>query len=465
MSPSFTQRILWWFPAFIVAAFVLYWPTLSFTPFSDDHSALWNSGVRDIPWRTGFFRPLSDLSFRIGYQFGGTAVETHRSFNVLLHGVNAILLFVLCRQWSFARGAFFGATLFLVYPFHQESIVWLVGRESALGASAVLLGLIIAGSGLPSFLRLLLMSMILLLGSLCYESALLLLPLALLVTWSGLMPHWPRARKIALVLGSMTVIHFMLRSTGMALGDGGYLHDLFPKDPSAFLQRIPKTLARLFMPPEPDTSAQLIHGAVLLFALVMLVVLMRRAKEVIAVHSRIVLWTLLILLSCSIAVIAGVSTVTSESDRYLYLPSAFLCGMVGLLLSRMQRPVLRWGAFMILGIVSLWQTSINHANWRAASATTESCIASLPMIPEDGQLWVNELPSDHHGAFIFRNGFPEALDLHGKAGKRIIVVPSGVTLQEVLGNGLLFRGTHRTWGRSDQWYRWNGSGYTAEIPQ
>jgi len=87
------------------------------------------------------------------------------------------------------------------------------------------------------------------------------------------------------------------------------------------------------------------------------------------------------------------------------------------------------------------------------------------MIPEDGQLWVNELPSDHHGAFIFRNGFPEALDLHGKAGKRIIVVPSGVTLQEVLGNGLLFRGTHRTWGRSDQWYRWNGSGYTAEIPQ
>lgn len=450
----------WWLPAFIAAAFVLYWPVLQLTPFSDDHSALWNSGIRGIPWRNGFFRPLSDLSFRIGYLIGGTDVAMHRSFNVLVHGLNAFLLFLLCRQWSFAAGAFFAGVLFLVYPFHQESIVWLVGRESAMGTSAILLGLVVAGSGLPLLLRLLLMAGMLILGGLCYESALLLLPLSWAIAWSRLRPRWPRVRPIIIALGTATLVYGLLRFSSVGSGGDSYVRHLLPSDVSTLLVRIPKAVARLFLPPEYDTSVQLIRFGSLMVMLIVLAAALRM-KMFAAVRGHIVLWTILTLVACSIAMFAGVSTVTSESDRFLYLPSAFLCGSFGLVISRIRWSAIRWGALALLVASGLWQTSLGHANWHVASLITQRCIDLLPAIPEHGRLWVSGLPSDHHGAFIFRNGFPEAMDLNGRNGSRIIVVPPDTSLQHILDAGLDFRGAHRTWNAADHWCGWTGNDYTS----
>ena len=71
--PSFFQASWWALPVLVGLSLALYWPDLDLTAFSDDHSAVWNSGVRDIPWRNGMFRPIGDLTFRIGHLISGTS--------------------------------------------------------------------------------------------------------------------------------------------------------------------------------------------------------------------------------------------------------------------------------------------------------------------------------------------------------------------------------------------------------
>lgn len=465
MAHPITLRTWVWLPAFIAAAFILFWPTLGWTPFSDDHSALWNAGVRGIPWRTGFFRPLSDFTFRLGYLIGGTDVPVHRSFNVFIHGINAFLLYVLCRQWGSGGGSVLAGLLFLVYPFHQESIVWLVGRESALGTASIILGLVVGGSALPVGLRSMLMAVIMFVGALCYESALLLLPLGLLIAWSRQINGFLSWRPLTFSLGLGTLAYFILRSASISTETDGYFDSLLPQGLPELFVRLPKALARLFLPPEPDTALQVMRGVGLGIVLTMIIVLVRRSKELASIRGRLMLFALLMIMSCALAVIAGVSTITSESDRFLLLPSAFLCGSLGVFLNCIGRPLLRYGSFAAMVGIFLWQTAVNHAHWRIASETTERCVEQLPAIPEDGRLWVSDLPEQRYGAFIFRNGFPEAMDLDGKRGDHVIVVPSDLTFQQIITSGMEFRGAHHRWGEHDSWCKWTGKGYSTGPAQ
>ncbi|MCB9164181.1 MAG: hypothetical protein H6592_07075 [Flavobacteriales bacterium] len=459
MGSAGTRDGWWWMVAFIGASFLFFWPTLAFSPFSDDHSALWNSGVRGIPWRNGFFRPLSDATFRLGDLLWGTSVAGHRAINLVIHGTNAFLLFTLMERWAGRRTALLSAVLFLLYPFHQESIVWLVGRESALGTSAVLLGLVIISSGPWNGLRAIMVASTLLLGSLCYESALLLIPTAFIVAWSRVVPGWPSWRKLFIPLLLPCIGYFLLRWVTTGIMVGGYFQELIPDTLARSLLNAPKALGRLFLPPEADPKHQLLRGALLGVLLAFGVLLIRRSSGSIP-RRMLTLLGLLLFTAMSIAFVAGVSTATSESDRFLYLPSVFLCASIGLLLAAVQRPLVRSSVFACLVVACLWQLRGNHANWNTASRITRECLHELPGIDPDAHLWVSGLPDAYEGAFIFRNGFPEAVDLIGGEGDRIIVVPDRVSLEEVAQKGLFFRGAQRTWERKDRWFRWGGAGYS-----
>lgn len=447
-----------WFVAFVASAFALYWPTLHWTPFSDDHSALWKAGVHGIPWRNGFFRPLSDLTFRVGFLLWGTAVEGHRAYNVVIHGTNAFLLFLFLVRWMGPRTAILSASLFLLYPFHQESIVWLVGRESALGTTSTLLGLMIIGSGPWNLGRAMLVLTTLFLGGLCYESALLLAPMALLIAWSGTIPGWPPWRRLLMSLLLPTAILLVLRWSSTGAIVGGYFQELLPANTTHALQALPKALGRLVLLPEPDHRVQLNRGAVLLLVLVVVHVFLRRSLGSL-LKRQLTLLGSLVFIACMVAFVAGVSTMTSESDRFLYLPSAFLCAVVGVLLAAIPRPAFRWPLCALILVASYGQLRQNHAHWEEASRITERCVEHLPPIPTNGALWVQGLPDSYRGAYIFRNGFPEAVDLAGGAGERIVVVPTDALAAAVRAEGLDVRGERRTWRGTDRWYHWNGARY------
>lgn len=462
-----TQRVMpswWWLPAFIAAAFALYWPVLHLTPFSDDHSALWNSGVRGIPWRNGIFRPLSDFSFRLGYFVWGIGVEGHRAFNIIVHAFNAYLLCTLVRRWSPERawgtGLLSGA-LFLVYPFHQESVVWLVGRESSLGTLSVLLGLVIGGQAWNVRIRSLSLTVIMILGLLCYESALLLIPIAFIAARSRITERWSEMRAVLLILTGVGVLYIAVRTWQADAND--YIIGTLVQHPFHLLANVPKVLARLFLPPAVDPSNQLLRGAVLAAAILIGFIWWSRTKPSNIARQQIVLWCSLILVACSVGYFAGVSTNTSESDRFLYMPSAFLCGLVGTVITMMTTRILRHGTTLFVVMVSILLLKQNHANWMEASRITRLCLAELPPAPQQGTLWVYGLPDDHQGAFIFRNGFPEAIALMGRPSDDVVVVTADSIPSAASTISLMYRGKVHRFGSNDVALYWSASHYIQVV--
>ncbi|HOY30016.1 MAG TPA: hypothetical protein PLR96_13660, partial [Flavobacteriales bacterium] len=296
-------------------------------------------------------------------------------------------------------------------------------------------------------------------GLLCYESALLLLPLAFIAARWRITEQWGQLR-VGLILPFIAGSLFVVLRAWKADANG-YIIGTLLQHPLLLFANAPKVLARLFLPPATDPSLQLLRGALLATAILIGIVWWLRSKHSKIARQQIVVWCLSILVGCSVGYIAGVSTTTSESDRFLYLPSAFLCGLLGMVIPMITNRTLRHGTvlFLVAGCVILLKQ--NHANWTEASRITRLCLDELPPAPQHGARWVYGLPGDHQGAFIFRNGFPEAVALAGGNADQMVVVPPEVGPDEVLISGLVHRGMTRNIQAGDVFLIWQGSGYSA----
>lgn len=446
-------------------AFLVFWPVLGLSPFSDDHSALWNAGARGIPWRTGIYRPLADLTFQWGTALWGYSGFGHRTFNILINGLNAFLLFALFIRLAKRNGlgtahigAWIAALLFLVYPFHQESIVWLVGRESALGTFFVLIGLLAVDKERIGRPQVVVASLALFTGLLCYEGAILLPLLALPILYSRGSDQ-TNANRVLLGFGialiAFVAIHLYVGSTV----ESSYFGGLFSQHVTAYFTNIPKVVARMFLPPAEDPSTMIKRSVVLGFVLLAIGSWVRffpRKNEWTKARGLFAVLILLLSIASIQPVLGGVSTRTSESDRYLYLPSVFLCMLAGLLVLSIPQRIVRMLVFGVLLITSTLALRSNHAHWRSASATTTRILAELPDPPAEGLLFLIGLPDNDHGAFIFRNGFREAVWLSGRDGERYIDEKD--TTQS---NTVLFRGKHFVVHPNDRWLIWEGDGFRA----
>jgi tetratricopeptide (TPR) repeat protein len=91
-------------------------------------------------------RPVANLSFALNYLAGEYDPPLYRLVNILIHGANALLLFLFLRQtlWLSAgaevpvamheRTAYLVALLWLVHPLHIQSVTYIVQRMNSLAA-------------------------------------------------------------------------------------------------------------------------------------------------------------------------------------------------------------------------------------------------------------------------------------------------------------------------------------------
>ncbi len=88
------------------------------------------------------WQPLTWMSHMLDCQLFGLNPAWAHAHNVLLHCANSILLFVLFRSMSGARGrSLFLAALFAVHPLGVESVAWIAERKNLLAALFMLLTL------------------------------------------------------------------------------------------------------------------------------------------------------------------------------------------------------------------------------------------------------------------------------------------------------------------------------------
>lgn len=126
-----------------------------------------------------YYRPMLDLLYRLEYFFFKFNPFYWHLFNVILHGINAALVFRFINLLGFTRSiAFATALLFAVHPVQTESVACVAGISNVLMASFVFLSLI-------SYLRSRPIRSILfmILALMTKEQAILIVPLFVLIDW------------------------------------------------------------------------------------------------------------------------------------------------------------------------------------------------------------------------------------------------------------------------------------------
>jgi protein O-mannosyl-transferase len=139
----------------VVATLALYNPVIHhpFVNFDDDRYVTDNIHVRaglhwdTVKWAfTSFdeanWHPLTWLSHALDCEFFGQNPAGHHYINVLLHALNAVLLFwVLWRATGSTAPSWVVAALFALHPINVESVAWVAERKTVLSMLFLLLAL------------------------------------------------------------------------------------------------------------------------------------------------------------------------------------------------------------------------------------------------------------------------------------------------------------------------------------
>ena len=139
----------------VAVTVAVFWPVRhhEFVNYDDPDYVTTNARVlRGLSWENvewafgshaGNWHPLTWLSHMLDVQLFGLKPGWHHWVSVLLHAVNSVLLFLLCRRMtgaSWRSGCL--AALFALHPLHVESVAWAAERKDVLSAFFFLLTLL-----------------------------------------------------------------------------------------------------------------------------------------------------------------------------------------------------------------------------------------------------------------------------------------------------------------------------------
>ena len=188
----------------MVVTLALYNPVArnGFVNFDDDRYVTDNPQVRagvhwsTISWAFNSFdqanwHPLTWLSHALDCQLFRLNPAGHHYTNLLLHAINALLLFLIL-QWftGYTARSLMVAALFAVHPLNVESVAWVAERKNVLCMLFFLLALAAYGSYVrrPGVMRYLLVALLFAMG-LMSKPMVITLPFVLL-----LLDYWPFRR-------------------------------------------------------------------------------------------------------------------------------------------------------------------------------------------------------------------------------------------------------------------------------
>ncbi len=115
--------------------------------WDDDYHVTNNQTLRSLdglkqiwlkPGAVPQYYPVTHTSFWVEYQLWGVRPLGYHLDNILLHAVNALLLWRVLRQLR-VPGAWVAAAIFAVHPVHVESVVWITERKNVLSGCFYLL--------------------------------------------------------------------------------------------------------------------------------------------------------------------------------------------------------------------------------------------------------------------------------------------------------------------------------------
>jgi hypothetical protein len=417
---------------FIIASFIIYLPVIDHYFVSDDFKVLYRVCLEQIIFIKRFFRPLSDFSIYLNYQWGGLNPRVFNSFNILIHGINGWLVYLTClslghRLDKSGRMSFaiISSAVFLCYPFHNEGVVWMLGRGASLACLFSLLSVIGFYTVKNSNLQYCSVCLCYFISLSAFEST-FFLPVIFILLLIFEEQKIRTIRNWGLVFIFTLSLHLIARYLISGSILGSYGNEFFHPRIRTIILNMPKVGGRLILPPSQN-AILLLSLFIILTALAAFLIFRNFQKIRDTLPGRIFLFLLgMLFVSCVIPFITGISTQTSETDRILYFPSVFVSMIAGLLVSRVKNSRFQWLAGVLIIFYSLFFLEKNNLNWKKASSVTYSMVAKIleisRMESNYGKVYFLNIPNEIDGAYVFRLGFTDALKLYGKDSGRFIAV-------------------------------------------
>jgi hypothetical protein len=409
---------------FVVTAFFIYSPVLHHFFVSDDFKVLYRVTRERIIFIHGFFRPLSDITILANFITGGLNPLWFNSFNILIHGINSFLVFLLSlhvgRNIPDKSKAFYFAILssvfFICYPFHNEAVVWMLGRGSGMACMFALSGFLCYYEIKKNNLKIATSCFCYFISITAFEST-MIFPLILWLLLLLEKQHSKIMRNWAFALIFTFCLHLICRYflSGSLLGSYG--NDFFHIGIKKYFLNIVRTGGRLVLPPSNNTVLlELVFILLILSAFYYIIKHNHQIRQN-KIWRTIAILSVMLVISCVVPLVAGVSTRTSESDRLLYFPSVFVCMIWAFVIvfninhKNLQR-------FLILSTIAynLFFLELNNLNWRKASLVTSSILEKINeeiRSGNSGRIYFVNIPDEIEGAYAFRMGFSDAMKLYG----------------------------------------------------
>ena len=402
---------LWLLAAFLGAAVVLYWRALGVGWLSDDfvlveRAASWNIG----PVSTGLFRPAPLAMWAIALSLGAGPIGLHL-INVVLHALAAYLTVWVARGWiRDARWSTAAGVVFLTSPVAVEAIVWCSGVFDAAATGLVLAAVLCArrleGEGSRAATASFWIAAI---AALLSKETAAVAPVLIFVDMFARRSASPRLLRQTAILLILAAVFSVVRLT--------YAFGVQAPPLSRYV--VQRAVFSTF-----DTLAVPWHGQIITAhpALAIASVAATVALLLAGFTARRAagLRTMMSMLAWTFAAIAPVLPVVflapdNQGTRYFYLPLVSWAGLVAAIgaTSRLHSwftwvPAAAVGATVALGAYGVpahlvfWQHAADRRDVVEQAARDDGRMRAC------GTVALRGLPDSVEGAYVFRNGAPEA---------------------------------------------------------
>jgi hypothetical protein len=412
------------FAAFVLFALYCFNP-LNFYFLNDDfiHISL---AKEHVLFQRNSLRPIGDLSLMLDYYLGKLNATQYHTTNLILHILNSILIIFCTKKLlnkylnvpNIQAISFLTAIIFFIYPFHSESIFWILGRSASLGMFFFLLSLNFFFEFEKSLLYKFLFYIFYVIGLFSYESV-WVLPIFIFIFFLIENKHLSFQRKqksIQFNIVFLFIAYLIFRKVITNEFLGTYETNHFQNfDIYELCKNFLGLVYRSMIPPFVYANNFIII-AVILCIFIYVVYLLKNKKFNIFFLGIVFLLSLFPYLSL------GVDTHSSEGERFLYMPSYFI--ILFLVISIFQFIKNFTARYFIVSIIMAYCCYFlytSQKNYSHASTIVKTTMSIFKNIETNKTIYIDSLPVRVGGAAIFRTGFEESLNLMQEKKVKIIV--------------------------------------------
>jgi hypothetical protein len=244
------------------------------------------------------------------------------------------------------------------------------------------------------------------LSLLCYESAIFLPVIALLILKNN-KTEKTRINVMMVLFGIVFAVHLLMRIYFSGSVIGVYGKELNSFAPGQFLYEYVKFWLRLVM--VPLSNVYIFLGGALLLLSIFLYAGYKIAKRDRYLKTLLFGLAFILFISFLIPAFFGITIRTSEGDRFIYFPSIFFSVFIGLVFTYKKKFLSFLIGFYVLTSIIL--IKVNNQQWIGASEKAAKVISTIKN-NSGSRMIIYNLPGSKNGKYIFRNGFREALILN-----------------------------------------------------